>query len=192
MFFWSCSGGLHVQDSGVWWLQTEYITVQSFSPVSTLQAPVMGFVWLPTDACYVRCLSHLIPKQGAERDKLHPKTTPFSASNIERLQGASWTIVLSSGPPSFLPHNAFSFFSRYLFDFSFLAPFSPPSFLFCIFPFRNCQGSSAGGWGNPVCLHKTLCTVGNSWRVFWCWADGAGQLRPDPELSFEWTEKVLC
>lgn len=127
--FWSCSGGLHVQDSGVWWLQTEYITVQSFIPLSTLQVLVMGFVWLHIDACYVRYLSHLILKQGAERDELHLKTTLFSASNIERLQGANWAIVLSSCPSSFLPHNAFSFFSRYLFGFfPFYHPFPLLSF----------------------------------------------------------------
>lgn len=80
--------------------------------------------------CKVPESSH--PEQGAERDKLHPKTTPFSAPNRERLQGANWTVVISNHPSSFLPHHAFSSFSRYLFDFSFLSPFPPPSFIFCM------------------------------------------------------------
>lgn len=100
-----------------------------FSPLSTLQALVMGFVWPHIDACYVKVSESSHPEVGSWGDKLHPKTTPFP---IERLQGANRTIVVSSHPSSFLPHHAFSSFSRYLLDFSFLSPFPSPSSVFCI------------------------------------------------------------
>lgn len=128
--FWSCSGGLHVWDPGIWWLQTVCITVHSFSHLSTLQVLVMEFVWPHRVTCYIKCLSHLILKQGAERNKLHAKTIPFSVLTVKRLLGANWTTAISKHPSSFLPHHAFSSFSSYLLGFSFLSSFSPSLFHF--------------------------------------------------------------
>lgn len=128
-----------------------YITVHSSSALNTLQALVMGFAWPHIDACSVRCLSHIILKLGSEREKLHPKTTPFSALNIETLQGAKWTIVFSSHPSSFLPPPCIFFFCQMCTRFLLFITLSSP-FILCIsFSHLGTEEPAVGVAGKALC-----------------------------------------